>query len=236
MCQKEYEEDNELVVLEQKYEKILSLEPESNTFCLLADVLCKQGKVDKAVGVLIRGLGYNKNNVTARFLLGKIYYDRWLIEQAKKEMEKVLELAPDNLEAAKLVSQIYRSEDKLNEALEILNSAYVFHRNDKNLLQDINEIKNQLSKIEVTLSGQAFETPVGSRKANKIEIDDSAVNKEVYTQTMANLYMEQGQYDKAREVIDKIYSDEAERTSAFEKLEKTKLNKMNLTAGFGSKE
>ena len=49
---------------------------------------------------------------------------------------------------------------------------------------------------------------------------------------MFNLYMEQGEYNKAREVADKIYLDEGQRNSAIEKLEKTKLNKMNNSAGF----
>ncbi len=232
MCHKEHEEDNELMVLEQKYEEILSAEPKSNAFCQLADVLCKQGKVDKAIGVLIRGLGHNKNNVTARFLLGKIYYDRWLIEQAKKEMERVLELTPDNLQAARLLSQIYKSEDRFSRALETLEGAYVFHTDDNDLVCEINEIKDVISQNELELSGRAFETPIESRKVNEIKIDDSAINSEVYTETMFNLYMKQGEYDKAREVADNIYSDEAQRNSAIEKLEKTKLNKMNRSAGF----
>ena len=86
MCDKERVDKNKLLDLEQKYESVLSIEPESNTFCLLADVQYRLGKVDKATGVLIRGLGNNKNNVTARFLLGKIYYERWLIDKAKKEL------------------------------------------------------------------------------------------------------------------------------------------------------
>ena len=79
-------------------------------------------------------------------------------------------------------------------------------------------------------------TPASSRKVNNIEIDVSAKNNEVYTETMANLYIEQGLYDKARKVIERIYINETERNLAIEKLEKTKLNKMNLTAGLSSKE
>jgi hypothetical protein len=53
---------------------------------------------------------------------------------------------------------------------------------------------------------------------------------------MADLYIEQGQYDKARVVLVKIFTNEDERNLAIEKLEKTKLNKINLTAGLSSKE
>ncbi|MCZ6639892.1 MAG: tetratricopeptide repeat protein [Candidatus Dadabacteria bacterium] len=236
MSGKENMEDHELAELEKKYEDILSEDPESNTFSLLANILYSQGKTDKAIGVLIRGLGYNKNNVTARFLLGKIYYERWMINQAKKEMEKVLQYAPQNLQAAKLLSQIYRSEDKWDKALQTLSVAYSFHSSDENVVVEMKEIKKEISKNKAKLSKQVFETPSGSRKIKGMEIDDSSKNEEVYTETMANLYIEQGQYDKAREVLEKIFTNEAERNLAIEKLEETMLNKMNLTAGLSSRE
>ncbi len=236
MSGKENMEDHELAELGEKYENILSEDPKSNTFSLLANVLYRQGKTDKAIGVLIRGLGYNKNNVTARFLLGKIYYERWMINQAKKEMEKVLQYSPQNLEAAKLLSQIYRSENKWDKALQTLSVAYSFHSSDENVVVEMKEIKKEISKKEAKLSKQVFETPAGSRKIKGMEIDDSSKNEEVYTETMANLYIEQGQYDKAREVLEKIFTNETERNLAIEKLEETKLNKMNLTAGLSSRE
>ena len=236
MSENENLSNDDLLELERKYEEILSEHPESKSFSLLAQILYNQGKTDKAIGVLIRGLGYNKNNVTARFLLGKIYYERWMIDQARKEMEKVLENAPDNLEAAKLLSQIYRSEDKLEKALETLRVAYSFHSTEENVLREIEKIKNEISKMRGQLSKQVFETPAGSRRIMKIEIGDSANNKEVYTETMANLYIEQGQFDKARNILEKIFTNEKERNLAIEKLEKTKLNKINLSAGLTSKE
>ncbi|GJM16376.1 MAG: hypothetical protein DHS20C13_17030 [Thermodesulfobacteriota bacterium] len=236
MSEKELIENKELVDLEQKYQEILSNEPESNTFCLLADVQYKLGKIDKATGVLIRGLGYNKDNVTAHFLLGKIYYERWLIDQAKKEMEKVLKLAPDNLQAAILLSQIYKSEDKIAEALNVLEGVYVFHSSDNDLNEKIEEIKIELSIFENKSSMSVFETPIESRKLNQINLDPSPAQSEVFTETMLNLYLQQGQFDKAREAIEEIYKNEDEKIAAIENLEKTKLNKVNISAGFVSKD
>jgi len=232
----EQTDKNKLLDLEQKYESVLSSEPGSNTFCLLADVQYRLGKVDKATGVLIRGLGNNKNNVTARFLLGKIYYERWLIDKAKKEVEKVLELAPDNLEAAKLLSQIYRSEDNLSKALETLEAAHVFHLEDAESVENINSIKKEITDMEIQSSRKAFETPLESRKVNKIGTDDTSRSEELYTETMLNLYLQQGQYDKAIETIERLYENEEEKNAAIENLGKTKLNKMNAAAGFVMKD
>ena len=112
--------EDELVRFEEKYARILSEDPSSVTFIFLAQVLHKQGKVDKAIKVLINGLKYNRNSVTGRFLLGKIYYDRWLIEQAKREFNAVIELAPDNLAACKMLVQIHKSEEAYGKALALL--------------------------------------------------------------------------------------------------------------------
>ncbi len=225
----------ELLNLEQKYEAMLDSEPESNSFCLLADVQYRLGKVDKATGVLIRGLGYNKNNVTARFLLGKIYYERWLIDQAKKEMEKVLLLSPDHLGAAKLLSEIYSSEENLPKALETLEAAYVFHTDNAETIENINRIKSELSEIEAESSRKIFETPIASRKVNRLEMNNKPAD-EPYTETMLKLYIEQGQFDKARETIEHLYESREEKNAAIDKLEKTKLNKMNAAAGFGPRD
>lgn len=225
-----------LLDLEQKYEEVLSSDPTSKAFCILAEVQYKLGKIDKATGVLIRGLSHNKNNTTARLLLGKIYYERWLIDQAKKEMEKVLELSPDNLEAGKLVSEIYQSEDNHKKALEILEEVYVFHSNNNDLINDIHELREEVSKKEGESQIHVFQTPINSRKVNEIKMEDLPSSGELYTEVMLNLYIEHGEFDKARDTIEYLYKSEEEKRAAIEKLDKTKLNKVNLSAGFGSKE
>lgn len=235
MNQIEQIDKDRLADLEKKFEEIISSDPESNTFCVLAEVQYKLGKIDKATGVLIRGLSHNKNNITARVLLGKIYYERWLIDQAKKEMEKVLELSPDNLEAAKLLSEIYQSEDKHTDALEILESLYVFHNNNEDLIKDIGILKEEVSKKEGKSQIHVFQTPIDSRKVNEIKTDDSEMNIELHTEAMLNLYIEQGEFDKARDTIEHLYKSGEEKSAAIENLEKTKLNKMNNIAGFESK-
>ena len=106
-----YSTEEELSKFEEKYARILTQDPSSVAFIFLAQVLYKQGKIDKAINVLINGLKYNKKSVTGRFLLGKIYYDRWLIERAKREFQTVVELAPDNLAACKMLVQILKSEE-----------------------------------------------------------------------------------------------------------------------------
>ncbi len=147
-------------------------------------------------------------------------------------MEMVLEITPDNVNAAKLLAEIYKSEDNFDKALCTLEEAYVFHRDDSSLAEEIRQVKKHISQKEYEESSRVFETPIESRKVNHIRLEEALTHGELNTETMFNLYLEQGEYDLAREIIDKIYSDEVQRKSAIEKLEKTKLNKINNSAGF----
>src|SRR5271167_1940595 len=137
--------NDELSRFEEKYARILLKDPSSVAFIFLAQVLHKRGKVDKAINVLINGLRYNKKSVTGRFLLGKIYYDRWLIEQAKREFRTVVQLAPDNLAACKMLAQIYKSEEAFEKSLEMLKTASAYHPHDETIHSEMKEIEASLS-------------------------------------------------------------------------------------------
>jgi tetratricopeptide (TPR) repeat protein len=141
MADDNHSTEDELVKFEEKYERILSQDPSSVAFIFLAQVLHKQGKVDKAIKVLINGLKHNRDSVTGRFLLGKIYYDRWLIEQAKREFRAVVELAPDNLAACKMLVQIHKSEEAYGKALELLQTAAAYHPHDTSITRELEEIE-----------------------------------------------------------------------------------------------
>ncbi|MGE0369317.1 MAG: tetratricopeptide repeat protein, partial [Candidatus Dadabacteria bacterium] len=64
----EKQSQEDLQMFAEKYEKVLADDPSSVAFIFLAQVLYKQGKVDKAINVLVNGLRYNKKSVTGRFL------------------------------------------------------------------------------------------------------------------------------------------------------------------------
>ncbi|MCI0482397.1 MAG: tetratricopeptide repeat protein [Candidatus Dadabacteria bacterium] len=232
-----YSTEDDLVKFEEKYARILTQDPSSVAFIFLAQVLYKQGKVDKAINVLINGLKYNKKSVTGRFLLGKIYYDRWLIEQAKREFRTVVELAPDNLAACKMLVQILKSEEAYDKALELLRTASAYHTHDASIMSELREIEASLSlaKIkekEFQFARESIKTALESKSVEDLESSVVKYEKELLTETIADIYIAQGLHEKACTVLEKVLVSDPGNDAVRKKLAQSRLYLVNKSAGF----
>jgi tetratricopeptide (TPR) repeat protein len=229
--------DEELGRFEEKYVRILSQDPSSVAFIFLAQVLYKQGKVDKAINVLINGLRYNKKSVMGRFLLGKIYYDRWLIEQAKREFQTVVQLAPDNLAACKMLALIYKSEEAFEKALEMLKTVSTYHPHDETIRSEMKEIEDSLTRVkkkekEFQKARENIKTALNMKSIEELEQSLKKYDREFYTETVADIYFDQGLYDKSIAVLEAILQDDPGNHGIRKKLEQSRLFLINKTAGF----
>lgn len=183
--------------LEKKYEEILEQNPRSNTFVMLAEVLIKRKKFKRAIEVLNRGLTTNRNNITARFLLGRIYYENWMIDQAKKHFEFILSVSPDNLASVNYLVEIYRSEGKLEKALGITQNALFYFPDNS----DVTVMKEAIQK-EITNVDTASAHESGNREPGSDDATDQEVA--VASGTLADLYLKQGHYNECIKICDKL--------------------------------
>jgi tetratricopeptide (TPR) repeat protein len=237
MAEENYSTEDDLVKFEEKYARILTQDPSSVAFIFLAQVLYKQGKIDKAINVLINGLKYNKKSVTGRFLLGKIYYDRWLIERAKREFQTVVELAPDNLAACKMLVQILKSEEAYGKALELLRTASAYHTHDVSIMSELREIEASLSlaKIkekEFQFAREGIKTALESKSVEDLESSVVKYEKELLTETIADIYTAQGLYEKACKVLEAMLEKDPGNDAVRKKLAQSRLYLVNKSAGF----
>ena len=232
-----YSTEDDLVKFEEKYARILTQDPSSVAFIFLAQVLYKQGKIDKAINVLINGLKYNKKSVTGRFLLGKIYYDRWLIERAKREFQTVVELAPDNLAACKMLVQILKSEEAYGKALELLRTASAYHTHDVSIMSELKEIEDSLSlakrkEKEFQFAREGIKTALESKSVEDLESSVVKYEKELLTETIADIYTAQGLYEKACKVLEAMFEKDPGNDAVRKKLAQSRLYLVNKSAGF----
>lgn len=188
--------------LERKYEDQIKLFPESNSFILLAEVLLKQKKIQKAISVLVKGLQTNKENITARFLLARIYYQSWNINQAKKELIKVIKLSPDNYASGKLLIEIYESEKEYEKALEIANDLLFYYQNDNYLIEQIDKL-NRLSSInnidQLNLDYKKHEVK-GNLNKKYIKVKEKIYENE----TIVDICISQGLYKEAMKILNML--------------------------------
>ena len=205
--------------LEDKYEEIIKRDPMSNSFVLLAEVLLKQKKHDRAIKILVNGLLHNKHNITARFLLGKIYYERWMIDQAKREFEKIIKIAPDNLAVAKILVEIYKSEKNYDRALEIINKLSFYFADSEdisNIALELEQLRNNNMILDTANSKQVDNSNDGIKK----------VESDLISETLGDLYFKQGHFAKSIEIYNKLLEADPGKIKIIEKIKHAE--KMNL--------
>jgi tetratricopeptide (TPR) repeat protein len=219
----------ELKALREKYENLLAENPSSGAFVFLAEVLIKCGEVERAVSVLTEGLKHNPQNVTAKFILGKILYDRGMVEQAKKEMEEIVQSAPDNVAASKILIQIYRMEGKPEKALDVAQSVSFFLPGDDEIREVVEGLKKEIAVAEERKKEELLES-IGEQEDESLLFES-----EIYTETMADLYMNQGLYEEAIRVFEKLLEIGREGQSIHTKLARARAYLLSEKAGFTTK-
>ena len=101
----------------------LARDPSSMVFMQLGEALRRQGQLDLAQKVAIRGLERRPHHADAHDLLARIYVDRGDLERAFDEWDMVLRLAPGHLGALKGMGFVCFQQGRLAQAEEYLSAA-----------------------------------------------------------------------------------------------------------------
>ena len=124
--------------LKEKFEK----DPNSKLFLPLAEEYRKEGLLDQAVEVLQQGLEKHPAYTSARVLLGKIYFEKGMAEEARKELESVVASVPDNLFAYKKLSEIYRDTGETALAINACRAILKLNPMDGETLKNLEELES----------------------------------------------------------------------------------------------
>jgi tetratricopeptide (TPR) repeat protein len=104
----------EIEKLREKVDK----DPNSKLFVPLAEEYRKEGMLDEAVDVLLKGIEAQPGYMSARVSLGKIYLEKGMPKEAREEFESVVRSIPDNLYAQKKLAEIYRNTGQRELAIQ----------------------------------------------------------------------------------------------------------------------
>ena len=74
----------------KKYQAMLETNPASRVFASLAELYRKQGMLDEAISLCLKGLKAHPAYVSGRVVLGRAYFDKGLVREAAQELEKVV--------------------------------------------------------------------------------------------------------------------------------------------------
>lgn len=101
----------------------LARDPSSLAFLSLGEALRKQGQLDVALKVALRGLERHPHHADAHDLLARVAVDRGELQRAFDEWDMVLRLAPGHLGALKGLGFVCFQQGKREEAERYLNAA-----------------------------------------------------------------------------------------------------------------
>jgi len=104
----------------EKLKEKFETDPNSKLFLPLAEEYRKESMLDEAIEVLQTGLEKHQAYTSARVLLGKIYLEKGMLPDARKEFENVIASVPDNLFAHKKLAEIYRDAGETELAITAL--------------------------------------------------------------------------------------------------------------------
>lgn len=109
-----------------KLEERVERSPGSPAFARLADFYRIAGNVDKAIGLCEKGIQHNPEYPTGHLLLGRCYYEKERIDDAKREFLAVLKSDQKNIFALKIMGDISAQAGKREEAAHFYKRASDF--------------------------------------------------------------------------------------------------------------
>lgn len=181
----------------------LARDPSSKLFIPLAEEYRRSGMLDEAIQVLSDCLKANPNYMTARVSLGKMLLEKGNILEAQIEFEKVVQAVPDNLFAHRKLAEIYQKIGDMENLLKEYKIIISLSPKDKDVMKAIDDLEGNPAKM----------TPV-VETTHTVEIDKSedatkkSLIEELATETMAEIYIKQGLYEKADEIYQQILGSE----------------------------
>jgi tetratricopeptide (TPR) repeat protein len=169
----------EIEKLREKVEK----DPNSKLFVPLAEEYRREGMLDEAVNVLLKGIESQPGYTTARVSLGKIYLEKGMPEEARAEFENVVRSIPDNLYAQKKLAEIYRDIGEKDLAIQSYRTVLKLNAMDEEALDILKSLESdQEASVSSEMPGAMAETveaPVPPEALHNVEDEEAPVDIEL---------------------------------------------------------
>jgi tetratricopeptide (TPR) repeat protein len=122
----------------------VQLDPSSIAFAQLAEEYRRASMFQEAVDVCRAGLDVHPSYLSARVTLGRALIELQQLDDAQRELEHVLQTAPENLAAIRGLADVYHRQGTLPEALAQYRAALTIARHDPDLEQTIADLARQI--------------------------------------------------------------------------------------------
>jgi len=125
------------------YLKRYQEDPTSRVFAPLAEAYRKAGLLDEAVEISREGLKHHPHFVGGRVALARALFDQKAYEGVIEELAPVIQDAPDNLAAQRLLAESFLIQGRIAEALGCYKMVLYFSPQDSEVARLVEELEVQ---------------------------------------------------------------------------------------------
>lgn len=122
-------------------------DPKSRVFAPLAEAYRRIGKVDEAIAICLEGLQHHPEFTGGRVALAKCYLEKRRFQEARLELERVIEQAPENLLAQRLLGDTCLQLEDREAALHAYKMALLLSPSDVALAQKVRALETHAATI-----------------------------------------------------------------------------------------
>jgi tetratricopeptide (TPR) repeat protein len=178
------------------YQQMISKDPSSQAFIYLAESLWERKMYAEAIETCSNGLRLHPHDLRARVILGLSYLGAGELDRAETELLKAKEILEINTAIYQALAELYEQKGDSEQAGRYRQLFETIHPSEP-------------VEVEIQPAEEATES-VAEGVAEK--------DPEVATETMAELYVQQGDLEKAVEVYRKLIEAAPEAADAESKL------------------
>jgi tetratricopeptide (TPR) repeat protein len=194
---------------------VMAQESPSRMFMIQAKEMFDAGQFSAAIMTLREGLRHYPHFISARVLLGEVYWTSGEVELARTELEQVVKAVPDNFAAHRKLALIYRESGEFEAASRSCRAVLQANPRDLEMRALLDQLKPKVSQPREAKSSA---TELGSKPAASApghihakrmdtrsdKIDPAAID----TETLAELYIVQGHREEGLSVYRRLADKE----------------------------
>ena len=247
-------EENKEVSLSPEIEKFLdewTKNPLSKVFVKLAEEYRKSGLLDEAKEVCEKGLKANPNYLSGNMVLAKVLFDKGEYDRSFEEVFKVTSVQTDNIMAQNLLLELYIKKGDKDNAIQVCDIISYLDPNNEEIKNkkiqmeksgiiqeeeeeeeeektetphDISDEDFQIEEEESEEDTEEFVLEDIDEEEEEEEGSEELMQGEFATNTVAELYIKQGFYEKGlniyKEMLDESPNDDKliEKINEIEKM------------------
>lgn len=227
---------NQYDIFNQKVSLIYEYNNKSPLFARVADIEIEKNNIDDAIRILNEGLAYHPDFSVAYFLLGKAHTIKGNYGQALKFVKKGSEI----IHSPKTFDYYLREIDAIKKQRQLFNVARWADNNNEKLSNTISNSANQsndnkksqsieetLNKLTAEINGASNQIKEAKKQILENRIKDYSKNDLIISETLAKIYVTQGEFKEAISVYKKLKIKNPDKEAYFD----SKISELNAKLG-----